>query len=78
MKVYAISDLHLTVQSNRLALAALPYYLEDWLIVVGDVGETEDQLHYALSILTARSAKVIWAPENHNLWTIPSGNASKL
>ncbi|GCE22304.1 metallophosphoesterase family protein [Dictyobacter kobayashii] len=78
MKLYAISDLHLAVPANRLALAALPYYLEDWLIVAGDVGEAEDQLHYALSILTRRFAKVIWVPGNHDLWTLPGGNASKL
>ncbi|GER91223.1 metallophosphoesterase [Dictyobacter vulcani] len=78
MKVYAISDLHLGVPSNRLALAELPYYLDDWLIVAGDVGETAEHLHYALSILTRRFAKVLWVPGNHDLWTVPGTKDSAL
>lgn len=72
MKLYAISDIHLGVPSNRTALAALPYYPNDWLIVAGDIGETIEHLHYALTLLIARFAKVIWVPGNHDLWTIPS------
>ncbi|GCF12048.1 metallophosphoesterase family protein [Dictyobacter arantiisoli] len=72
MKLYAISDLHIGVPGNREALAALPYYPEDWLIVAGDVGETIEQLYYTLDILTERFAKVIWVPGNHDLWTVPS------
>ncbi|GCE08930.1 metallophosphoesterase family protein [Dictyobacter aurantiacus] len=78
MKVYAISDLHLGVPGNRQALAELPFYPEDWLIVAGDVGETTTHLHYALSILTARFARVIWTPGNHDLWTIPSSGEKAL
>jgi 3',5'-cyclic AMP phosphodiesterase CpdA len=56
----------------------LPYYPEDWLIIAGDIGETTEQLDYALTILTLRFAKVIWVPGNHDLWTMPSSDESHL
>jgi 3',5'-cyclic AMP phosphodiesterase CpdA len=74
MKLYAISDLHLANQINRQALQALPPHPEDWLIVAGDVGETEAHLHFALSVLTRRFARVFWVPGNHELWTLPSNS----
>lgn len=72
MKLYAISDLHLANKINRDALEALPAYPEDWLILAGDVGETEAHLHFALRLLTPRFARVLWAPGNHDLWTLPT------
>ncbi len=71
MKLYAISDLHLGHKTNRDALKMMPPHPEDWLIVAGDIGETEDHLHFALRILTYRFARVVWVPGNHDLWTIP-------
>jgi Predicted phosphohydrolases len=78
MKLYAISDLHLSVSSNRAALEALPAYPQDWLIIAGDIGETVAQLDYALAILTQRFAKVIWVPGNHDLWTLSSSEEPEL
>jgi 3',5'-cyclic AMP phosphodiesterase CpdA len=72
MKLFAISDIHLGYEINRQALATLPIYGDDWLILAGDVGETADHLRQALSLLTRRFARVIWVPGNHDLWTIPS------
>lgn len=72
MKLYAISDLHLANPSNRQALQNLPYHPDDWLIIAGDVGETEQHLHFALRILTHRFAQLLWVPGNHDLWTLPS------
>jgi Icc-related predicted phosphoesterase len=71
MELLAISDLHLGHPVNREALQALPPHLEDWLILAGDVGETDEHLHFALKILTQRFARVIWVPGNHDLWTLP-------
>lgn len=73
MKLYAISDLHLYSEANRQALATLPSYPEDWLILGGDVGETEEHLHFALSTLTRRFQRLLWVPGNHDLWTLSSG-----
>ncbi len=72
MKLYAISDLHLTKPDNRQALATMPPHPDDWLILAGDVGETEAHLHFALAILSGRFAQVLWVPGNHDLWTLPS------
>ena len=72
MKLYGISDLHLGNRSNRQALEELPPYPEDWLILSGDIGETEDDLRFALSVLTRRFARLLWVPGNHDLWTLPT------
>ncbi|MCB0127306.1 MAG: metallophosphoesterase, partial [Caldilineaceae bacterium] len=72
MNLYAISDLHLGYSVNRQALAQLPAYPNDWLIVAGDVGETEAQFVDALQLLTSRFAQVLWVPGNHDLWTLPN------
>ncbi len=72
MQLYAISDLHLAYEANRQALTAMPPHPDDWLIVAGDVGENEAHLKFALHILTQRFARVLWAPGNHDLWTMPN------
>jgi 3',5'-cyclic AMP phosphodiesterase CpdA len=72
MKLYAISDLHLSSDINRQALEALPLYPEDWLILAGDIGETKGHLEFALSVLTRRFRRLLWVPGNHDLWTLPS------
>ena len=70
MKLHAISDLHLANRSNREALLALPSHPDDWLILAGDVGETEVHLHFALEVLAPRFARLLWVPGNHDLWTL--------
>ena len=72
MKLFAISDLHLANEANRAALDALPYFPDDWLIIAGDVGETVAHLRFALERVTARFARVLWVPGNHDLWTLPA------
>ncbi len=72
MKLYALADLHLRYEVTRQALQALRPHPEDWLILAGDVGETEEHLRYALALLTRRVARLLWVPGNHDLWTIPS------
>src|SRR5262249_45475450 len=71
MRLYALADLHLRYEVTRRALAALPEHPEDWLILAGDVGESEEHLHFALGLLTLRFARVVWAPGNHDLWSVP-------
>ncbi len=71
MRLWAISDLHLGHAHNRNALAELPPFGEDWLVVAGDVGEGLTHLAYAWRNLTGRFAKVIWTPGNHELWSRP-------
>jgi predicted phosphodiesterase len=72
MKLYAISDLHLGSEVNRRVLERLSPQSSSWLILAGDIGETEGNLDFALSILTRRFQQVLWVPGNHDLWTLPS------
>lgn len=72
MKLYAISDIHLGYEINRNAFATLAAHPQDWLILAGDIGETTEQLEWALEIATSRFAQVLWVPGNHDLWTLPT------
>jgi 3',5'-cyclic AMP phosphodiesterase CpdA len=77
MRLFAISDLHLSRKENREALDEFGAdtsrrFDDDWLIVAGDVGERVEHLQFALAILTRRFARVIWTPGNHDLWC-PAG-----
>lgn len=75
LKLYAISDLHVGFRENRAALAALSKRPEDWLVVAGDVAESEADISEALETLCARYAQVLWVPGNHELWTTTTGMA---
>ncbi len=67
----AISDLHVAFEENRRFVASLrPRTDGDWLIVAGDVAERFGDVEWALRTLAGRFAKVIWAPGNHELWTV--------
>lgn len=77
MKLYAISDLHVGHPVNHQALARLPFFRDDWLIVAGDIGEKTEHFHYAFHILTERFQQVVWVPGNHDLWTLPSAENAK-
>jgi 3',5'-cyclic AMP phosphodiesterase CpdA len=76
VKLLAISDLHLRFAATREALARLPPRPDDWLIVAGDVGETEDDHRFAWSVLRPRFAELFWVPGNHDLWTPPGDPAA--
>jgi len=69
----AISDLHVGYPENRQFVADLrPRTDDDWLLVAGDVAETFADIGWALTQLRQRFARVIWAPGNHELWTLPA------
>jgi 3',5'-cyclic AMP phosphodiesterase CpdA len=71
-KLFAISDLHVGYPENRKIVARMaPESDEDWLIVAGDVAESFTDVGWALGTLRERFARVIWAPGNHELWTLP-------
>jgi predicted phosphodiesterase len=68
--LFAISDLHVSHAENREFVERLmPDSDEDWLIVCGDVGDSIAELEWALALLAARFAKVLWVPGNHELLT---------
>lgn len=72
MKLLALSDLHLGHAKNRETVAAIAPHPEDWLVLAGDVGETEEHLSWAFKLLGRRFAQLLWVPGNHELWTVPS------
>lgn len=74
-RLWAISDLHLRHPENRSWLSNLAVHDGDWIAVAGDVGETEEELRFALGVLARRFARVLWTPGNHELWTLPRGSA---
>jgi 3',5'-cyclic AMP phosphodiesterase CpdA len=71
-RLLAVSDLHVTHAENRAIVERLrPERAADWLIVCGDVSETFADFQWTLGLLSRRFAKVLWAPGNHDLWTLP-------
>jgi 3',5'-cyclic AMP phosphodiesterase CpdA len=70
-KLLAISDLHVRYQENRKIVEDMwPESDGDWLLIAGDVGEFMADIEWALRLLSERFATVIWAPGNHELWTL--------
>ena len=47
MRLLAISDLHLSNAVNRQALADLPAFPGDWLILAGDIAERFEHVRLA-------------------------------
>ncbi|GAB3435797.1 metallophosphoesterase family protein [Flindersiella endophytica] len=71
-KLVAISDLHVRYAENRALVEELrPESSADWLIVAGDVADLVSDFTWTMGVLRSRFARVIWAPGNHDLWTLP-------
>jgi 3',5'-cyclic AMP phosphodiesterase CpdA len=73
VRLLAISDLHVAQPQNRRFVEAMPAAKEDWLILGGDVCESEAELRFVLETLTPRFARLVWVPGNHELWTVEQG-----
>lgn len=72
MGLFAISDLHVRHEANRVLTEALrPDRDEDWLLVAGDVADTAGDVLHTMELLASRFATVVWVPGNHDLWTLP-------
>ncbi len=68
--LFAIGDLHVNHAGNRQFVEAIePRSDEDWLIVCGDVADSLEDVEWALALLAARFAKLLWVPGNHELLT---------
>ncbi|EHY58030.1 hypothetical protein HRR83_005110 [Exophiala dermatitidis] len=71
MRLYAISDIHLSYKHNREALDDLKPHPDDSLIICGDVGERLEHLQEAFEVTTKLFKQVFWVPGNHELYTLP-------
>lgn len=71
MKLYAISDLHLGYEYNRMAISQITPRPNDWLLLAGDICETRKDLEFAFKSLADKFKQLVWVPGNHELWTLP-------
>ena len=71
MRLWALSDLHLSNPLNREAFGDLPAWPEDWLILAGDVTDGFRDLDRCFENLNRKFAQLVWVPGNHELWTRP-------
>ena len=76
MRLWALSDLHISRPANRDAMKQFPSYPEDWLILAGDVTDGPRRLDWVLGELTPKFRQVVWVPGNHELWTFPDAAPS--
>jgi len=67
--MWALSDLHVGHAANLASVQQLPAHPDDWLVLAGDIGETEAHLRATLTVATERFGRVIWVPGNHELWS---------
>ncbi|MCE2492167.1 MAG: metallophosphoesterase [Alphaproteobacteria bacterium] len=74
MRLWALSDLHLSHRTNWEALDSIPACPDDWLILAGDVCEGACLLDRCFRKLTGRFRQIVWTPGNHELWTLPSAS----
>ena len=71
MRLWAISDIHLSHPKNRDALGDLPACPDDWLILAGDISDGARRLDGCLRHLAGKFRQVVWIPGNHELWSLP-------
>ena len=71
LRLWALSDLHISHPGNWNALNEMPALLDDWLLLAGDVSENPGQLDWCFRQLTRKFHRVVWTPGNHELWTRP-------
>ena len=71
MRLWALSDLHVSHPANRNALGDFPSHPDDWLILAGDLTDGAQRFDWLLRQLTPRFRQLVWTPGNHELWTVP-------
>ena len=72
MRLWTLSDMHLSHPENRAVLESFPAFSEDWLILAGDVTDGPRRLDWCFRQLTPKFRQIVWVPGNHELWTTPN------
>ena len=72
MRIFALSDIHVDYAPNLAWVEGLSRtdYLDDVLILAGDISHKRNLLHQCLSALTRRFRQVLFIPGNHDLWIL--------
>ena len=75
MRVYALSDLHVDYKRNMSLLQQMSdiEYVDDTLLLAGDISDDPDQLKTCLAHLRAKFRFVFFVPGNHDLWVRRKG-----
>jgi predicted phosphodiesterase len=70
MRIFAASDLHVDFGANRDWLNGLSptEYLDDALVVAGDIAHRLEVVASALELLKGRFREVFYVPGNHEMW----------
>jgi predicted phosphodiesterase len=70
MRIFAISDLHVDYPENFEWVEALSRidYIDDVLLVAGDISHEESLVCRALETLNLRFRDIFFVPGNHDLW----------
>ena len=69
-RVLAISDLHVDFPQNMERLHALSNqdYIDDTLIIAGDISDSLEKLNITFSTLKKKFYQITFVPGNHELW----------
>lgn len=70
MRIFALSDLHVDYPQNLAWVQSLSTadYVDDVLLLAGDISHDEALLCRTLELLRARFRDVFFVPGNHDLW----------
>ena len=70
MRIFAISDIHVDFQENRIWIDALSEieYKNDVLLLAGDVCHNLDRLKETLLQIKIKFNRIFFVPGNHDLW----------
>jgi 3',5'-cyclic AMP phosphodiesterase CpdA len=70
MRIFAVSDPHTDFAENsrRLERVSSTSYLQDVLIVAGDIADDLRIIDWTLRKLRSRFGQVFYVPGNHELW----------
>ncbi|WP_375412432.1 metallophosphoesterase [uncultured Bradyrhizobium sp.] len=75
MRIFALSDIHVDYEVNTQWVASLSHddYVDDVLILAGDVSDSMARLEWCLGQFAMRFKKVLFIPGNHDVWVIRGG-----
>jgi predicted phosphodiesterase len=75
MRVFAASDIHTDFKKNWSVVAELSdtEYLNDALIVAGDIADQLETIRNSLLLLRSKFQRVFYVPGNHELWVRGGG-----